>query len=255
MPKRARTPPPRGKATPHRARVAHCLLPGRPPRQPHRAPGTGGGRPKGTSPSHGAHLGPGFLLLEGLQRTRVAKGEAEGLHQREAVGLGHAVVEDAHIEAVDQLARVDQLVELPEGLLVLEAHPEVPIVVKGVWVEAFEVADARKDDGVQPVQKIIHQRPPEVHRYATRRPLAPPVRVDVVLCLHHPGVHARNAPHLLNDLVDDLRVCCLLGFQPGLDAHLEETVRVPGLGAIWCELPLQGLQKPRLLGHAVLLHL
>mmetsp|Transcript_39778 Transcript_39778/g.119028 ORF Transcript_39778/g.119028 Transcript_39778/m.119028 type:complete len:339 (-) Transcript_39778:8-1024(-) len=208
----------------------------------------------GTPRSVRAHLHVGLLPLDRLHRAGLAEGEAELLHQREAVGLGQAVIDDPHVEAVDQLPRVDELVKLPEGLLAVEAHPEVPEVVEGVRVEALEVAHARQDDGVQAVQEVVHQRALQAHGHAAVRALAPPERVHVVPRLHHPRVHARDAPQLLDDLVDDLRVRGLLGLQPRLDAHLEEAVLVPGLGAPGHELPLQGLQELGPLGDAVLLH-
>mmetsp|Transcript_20025 Transcript_20025/g.42755 ORF Transcript_20025/g.42755 Transcript_20025/m.42755 type:complete len:364 (-) Transcript_20025:74-1165(-) len=201
-----------------------------------------------------AHLHEGPLDLYSLPGAWIAEGKPELLHQGEAVWLSEAIGVDAQIKAVHDLPLVHKLVELLEGLLGIEAHPEVAEVGDGAWIEALKVADTRQNDHVEPLKEVHHQVSVHGHRNPGRHANTPAKGRDVFSCLYDPGVHAGDAPELLDALVHDLRVAGLGRLQSNLDADLREAMLVPRLWSVGDELPFQSAQPLPNFRHAVILH-
>merc|ERR1711920_670400 len=105
--------------------------------------------------------------LPNLWLALVSEREAIVLHQLAAVRVGEAIGDDANLEGVCELTRVDQFVEFLEGVLVgdfkVEIAPAINIVRK-----ALEVADAGQDNGIEPLQEVVHEGPKDHGTHAAR---------------------------------------------------------------------------------------
>mmetsp|Transcript_77029 Transcript_77029/g.174198 ORF Transcript_77029/g.174198 Transcript_77029/m.174198 type:complete len:293 (+) Transcript_77029:37-915(+) len=174
----------------------------------------------------------------------LVEGEAKVRHELAAVWVGKAVVDDTDAESVCELARVDQLVELSEGVLVGDLHPVVAPAAN-VVLKAVKVTNAWQDEGVEPFQEVVHERPEQHDFDASGIADTETFGVVVLLGLHDLGVCTRDAPDLLDDLVQDLCVGSLLRLQVNNDLHPLETWQVPRLLPVRHVLALHRLVELR----------